>query len=60
MSKQIGTKTNDKIQTQFPCKKKLFYSDHHESANFPVVFENQGTNISDKWGALGLGHFTLA
>ena len=58
MSKQIGKKTNDKIQTQFSYKKKLFYSDHHESDNFPFDFENQGTNISDKWNFLG--YLTLA
>ena len=57
MSTEISTKTNDKIQAQFLCKKKLFYSDHHELANSPFGFENQGTNISDKWSVLG--HLTL-
>ena len=44
MSKQIVTKINDKIQTKFPYKKKLVYSDHHELVNFPFDLENQGTN----------------
>ena len=45
MSKQIGTKTNDKRQTKFSFKKKCVYSDHHGSANFHIGFENQGTYI---------------
>ena len=46
MSKQIGKKINDKIHTKFSYKKKLVYSDHHESVNFPIGVENQGTNAS--------------
>ena len=38
MSTQIGTKINDKRQTQ--CS-----YNNHESDNFSNVFENQGTNI---------------
>lgn len=45
MSKQKGTKTNDKMQTKFSFKKKCVYSDHHGSANFHIGFENQGTYI---------------
>ena len=44
LSKQIVTKINDKIQTKFPYKKKLVYSDHHELGNFPIGVENQGTS----------------
>lgn len=44
MSKQIGTKINDK-KRQFSFKKRLVYSGHHESTKFPISFENQGTNI---------------
>ena len=45
MSKRIGAKINYEIETQFLFKKKLFYSGHHESANFPIVFDIQGTNV---------------
>ena len=45
MSKQIGTKMDDKIQTQFSYEKNLVYSDHHESVNCPIGVENQGTNV---------------
>ena len=45
MSKQIGAKINDKVQAQFSFMKRIVYSDHHESANFPIGFENQGNNI---------------
>lgn len=44
-SKQIGTKMDDKIQTQFSYEKNLVCSDHHESVNFPIGVENQGTNV---------------
>ena len=32
-------------KTQFSFKKRLVYSDHHESTKFPISVENQGTNI---------------
>ena len=41
----VKKKTNYKIQTPFLLLKKLFHSDHYESANFHFGFKNQGTNI---------------
>ena len=45
MFKQTVEKTNDK--TQFSLLKKLFHSGQHESAKFPIGFENQGNNVSN-------------
>ena len=45
MFKQVGIKDKWGNRETFSFKKKLF-SDHHESTNFPIVFDIQGANVS--------------